>query len=208
MGYNKIMDINTPNKIYKNILSEQDINDVYNSINNTEEDRTFIIKQYRQKAYFSELPQHVVEKIINYVNNIYPDKLELREISFATYRKIDGVDPILSPHFDSTFEEPRFTFDIQLKSNISWPIVVEHRPFILNDNEALTFSGTGQIHWRTYREFKDDDFIDMIFCHFSLADNSKKITLEETRETQKRFLYCIDTFYQDIIERLKRERKI
>ncbi len=202
------MDIKTPNKIYKNILSKQDIQDVYDTVNKTNEDRTFVIQQYRQKAYFADLPQHVVDKIVNFVQTIYSEKLQLREISFATYKKMNGKDPVLSPHFDTTFEEPRFTFDIQLKSNISWPIVVENKEYILKDNEALTFSGTGQVHWRTYREFKDDDFIDMIFCHFSLADNDKKITLEETKEIHKRFLYYMDMFYQNAIERIKSERKV
>lgn len=193
------------NQIYKNIFSDQDISDIYNVINNAKEESTFVVKQYRQKAYFVDLPNHIVEKIISFVKNIYPYELNLKEISFATYKKIDGVDPILSPHFDTTFEEPRFTFDIQLKSNISWPIVVEGREFTLNDNEALTFFGTSQIHWRTYREFKDTDFIDMIFCHFTLADNNKKITIEETRELNKRLLYFMDNFYQKIIERLKND---
>jgi len=193
------------NQIYKNIFSDQDISDIYDVINNAKEESTFVVKQYRQKAYFVDLPNHIVEKIINFVKNIYPYELNLKEISFATYKKIDGVDPILSPHFDTTFEEPRFTFDIQLKSNISWPIVVEGREFTLNDNEALTFFGTSQIHWRTYREFKDTDFIDMIFCHFTLADNNKKITIEETRELNKRLLYFMDNFYQKIIERLKND---
>jgi len=202
------MDINVQNKIYKNILSEQDIADIYNAVDNAQENQTVTLEHYRQKAYFVELPNHVVEKITSFVQNIYPEKIKLTEISFATYRKIDGPDPILSPHFDSTFEEPRFTFDLQLKSNISWPIVVEGRSYILNDNEALVFSGTSQIHWRTPRDFKDDDFIDMVFCHFSLVDNNKKISLEETKDRIKSLLYYMDKFYQDIIEGLKRDRKI
>jgi hypothetical protein len=196
------------NKIYKNILSEQDIKDIYVEIEKAQENQTMTLQHYRQKAYFVELPKHVVDKISLFVQNIYPEKIKLTEISFATYRKVDGPDPILSPHFDSTFEEPRFTFDLQLKSNISWPIVVEGKAYVLNDNEALVFSGTSQIHWRTPRDFKDDDFIDMVFCHFSLVDNNKKISLEETRDNIKSLIYYMDKFYQDIIERLKRDRKI
>jgi hypothetical protein len=204
MGYNKTMITQSHNNIYKNILSEQDIKDIYDVVNKAKDDSSVIVKHYRQKAYFVDLPEHVVDKIVNFVKNIYPYKITLKEISFATYKKIDGADPILSPHFDTTFEEHRFTFDIQVKSNISWPLVVEGKEFLLNDNEALTFFGTSQIHWRTYREFKEDEFIDMIFCHFVVEENSKKITIEETRETNKRLLYFMDNFYQEIIKGLKK----
>lgn len=202
------MNTNLPNKIYKNILSEQDIKDIYIEVEKAQESQTMVLQQYRQKAYFIELPKHVIEKITNFVQNIYPEKLKLTEISFATYKKINGEDPMLSPHFDSTFEEPRFTFDLQLKSNILWPIVIEGRSYTLNNNEALVFSGTNQIHWRSNKKFKDDDFADMIFCHFSLEENSKKITLDETRELIKKLLYYKDEFYQNIIKGLNYDRTI
>lgn len=202
------MNRNLPNTIYKNIFTQQDIKDIYEVVEKTKEDQTFVIKQYRQKAYFTNLPQHVINKITNFVQNIYSEKIKLTEISFATYRKTEARDPILSPHFDTTFNEPRLTFDIQLNSNIDWPIVVEGQSFTLKNNQALTFSGTHQVHWREYREFKDEDFIDMIFCHFSLEENNNPITLEETKEIHKRFMYYMDTFYQDVIERIKSERKV
>ena len=72
--------------------------------------------------------------------------------------------PKLFPHFDG-FPEPRLTFDYQIGSNTSWPLVVEDREYVLKDNQALTFSGTHQIHWRVHKDFSETDYLDMIFFH-------------------------------------------
>ena len=82
--------------------------------------------------------------------------------------------PFLSPHYDETFKEPRFTFDYQMRSNTSWPLVVEEKQFALEDNQALTFSGTHQIHWRTKKEFSSEDFVDMIFFHLKKIKSEPK----------------------------------
>jgi hypothetical protein len=90
--------------------------------------------------------------------------------------------------------------DVQLKSNINWPIVVEGKEIQLGDNDAVTFSGTHQIHWRAPLEFKDGDFIDMLFCHFSLKD-SMPITLNEKEKIESKMM----RFSSEFASRLMRE---
>ena len=92
---------------------------------------------------------------------------------------------------------------MQLKSNIDWPILVEGQSFTLKNNEALTFSGTHQVHWREYRKFKEEDFIDMLFCHFTIKDNPKKITMDEKITIESQSIYWMNKFYQDIMKDLK-----
>jgi mannosyltransferase OCH1-like enzyme len=67
-----------------------------------------------------------------------------------------------------TKESVKVTFDIpsELKSTFDWKIFVEGKSFTLKDNDALVFSGTNQLHWRERINFKKDDFVDMLFCHF------------------------------------------
>jgi hypothetical protein len=197
----------TINQIYKNIFTQEEINSIYNAIEKSHNDSTVVLPIYRQKAYFTDLPQSIKDRVTNLANEIFDKKLKLTEICFANYSMREGMeDPILSPHFDNTFEEERFTIDVQLKSNIKWPIVVEGKPFTLNDNEAVTFSGTHQIHWREDRKFNKDDFIDMLFCHFSEdSDSPLKISLQERMETENSAIFWINKFYQDIMKRLKNE---
>jgi hypothetical protein len=56
---------------------------------------------------------------------------------------------------------------VQLKKFIvgDWPIVVEKEKYILQDNQALIFSGTHEVHWRDKKTFAKGEYLDMIFAH-------------------------------------------
>lgn len=159
------------NIIIDNVFSESEIKDIYNHIESTPEDRKIFVEVFSHTAYLSWLPQHIVDTIVKKAQESIDTPIVLRELSFARYSKVSDEFPVrLTPHRDETFREPRLTVDIQLRSNIDWPISVEGREYQLKDNQALTFAGTHQVHWRPKIEFKDDSFLDMIFCHFSAKD--------------------------------------
>lgn len=158
------------NKIVEFIFTESEMSDIYQHVNNTPEDKRVYQEAFAHTAYFSWLPEHIVEKIVSVVNDNFDKRLVLKELSFARYENSRGKNPLLFPHYDETFKEQRVTFDIQLKSSMPWGIIVEDRPYILQDNQALFFSGTHQVHWREKIVFGDDDYMDMIFCHFSEED--------------------------------------
>ena len=159
------MDYNQPNLIVSDILTEAEIAMVYSHIERTPEDKTFVEPFFGHRAYFSWLPDAVVAKLTAMAQTTTDKKLELRELSFARYES--SLKPMLHPHLDKVFYEPRLTFDVQVGGNVKWPIIVEGREYTLENNQALTFSGTHQIHWRPKQEFVEGDYLDMIFCHFS-----------------------------------------
>jgi hypothetical protein len=180
------------NRIIEIGLSDTDLQKIYEHLENTPEDKKFRHPNYGHIAYFSWLPDQVVDKINKVMADQFPeDKLELRELSFARYDNSVGVKPQLYPHFDNPFQEQRFTLDIQVKSTIDWPIVVEGNEYVLKDNQGLIFSGTHQIHWRVDKTFKDSDFVEMIFCHFSkvgaekISDDHRKAMLEREADLLK-----------------------
>lgn len=165
------MHFDQPNLIVKNIFTDDEITQIYKHIDNTPEDRKEVVDVFSQQAYHSWLPQNIVETLTKAAQSTTQTPLVLRELSFAKYAKFDGAPKIqLTPHTDRTFREPRMTFDIQIKSNRTWALVVEGRSYTLNNNEALTFSGTHQVHWRESVDFLEGDYMDMIFAHFSAAD--------------------------------------
>jgi len=173
MGYwrTRVLGYSQQNIIVDNILTEQEIQDVYNHIDSTPEERRELVRLFSHKAYHGWMPQNVIDSITRAAQSTTDVPLVLREISFARYEKYEEGLPVqLIPHSDETFREHRLTFDVQLRSNRDWAIVVEGKSFTLKDNQALTFSGTSQIHWREKTEFKDGDFVDMIFAHFSAQD--------------------------------------
>lgn len=162
------------NVVIDNVLTQNEIDEIYNRLSTSY--RQYVMQKYGQQISDFWMPESALDKIIKYCENISgASGLKLEAYQFARYEKFtrdDGVVslPNLTPHFDN-FPEPRFTFDYQIKSNTSWPLVVEGKEILLSDNQALTFSGTHQIHWRAKKIFEPGEFIDMIFCHLSLPGN-------------------------------------
>lgn len=192
------MKYNEKNIIIDNVLSEEEIQSIYYHIN--ESKNTNNMERYNQELTDFFLPESIKSKIINYCKEISnSNNLILKEYQFCRYKKYlkeDNVmgNPNLTPHFDDTFKEPRFTFDYQINGNITWPIIVEGKEFSLKNNQALTFSGTHQIHWRPVVSFADDEFLDMIFFHFidqeseQVGDDHFDIMNKKRKEFKKDYI--------------------
>lgn len=159
------MKTDQPNLIIHNVLTKREIDAVYDHIAKTPIDRTNVMESLGHRAYYSWLPQEVVDKLTAQAQSTTDRIIELRELSFARYSA--ELNPRLHPHLDTVFKEPRLTFDVQVGGNVSWPITVEGKDYVLKNNEALTFAGTHQIHWRPKMKFEPGQYLDMIFCHFS-----------------------------------------
>jgi hypothetical protein len=166
------------NIIVKDVLTDVEIASIYKMLETPSQ--KYVMKRFNQKISDFQLPESVAKKIIGHCEKISGESgLIISEYQYARYTNIYEEDgtlgaPFLSPHYDETFKEPRFTFDYQMSSNTSWPLVVEEREYALEDNQALTFSGTHQIHWRTKKVFSDEDFIDMIFFHLKKSNAEPK----------------------------------
>lgn len=131
-------------------------------------DRHEYQEAYSQRITNFRLPDDISKRIVELVEDAIEESgLELLEYQFARYTvsEQDTNLPNLKPHFDDVFPSQRFTFDYQLDGNTTWPLVVEDKEFELQNNQALMFSGTNQIHWRTHKEFGPGEYVDMIFCH-------------------------------------------
>lgn len=169
------MKFNESNTIINNVLDESEIDQIYKNISNAY--HSYVMERYGQKISNFDMPVSALKKIVKYCEEISGvSGLVLEAYQFSRYEKFTREDgsismPKLIPHYDG-FPEPRFTFDYQIRSNTSWPLFVEEKEFVLQDNQALTFSGTHQIHWRSKKEFGPGEFIDMIFCHLSLPGDA------------------------------------
>jgi hypothetical protein len=166
------------NVIVKDVFTQEEIEQLYSAIDDSVRD--YVHEKFYQSVSDFKLPDNIRQKIINYCEEISGETdLDIEEYQFSKYKKVikeDGTvgNPMLFPHYDETFKEPRFTFDYQIKSNTTWPLVVEDKEFELHDNQALTFSGTHQIHWRLKKNFQDGEFIDMLFCHIKKRNSEPK----------------------------------
>jgi hypothetical protein len=175
MVYNINMKSNEQNIVLEDVLEKEEMDQIYSALESTGGEyvrQPFVNKSFAQSITDFELPPNIQEKIIKYCEDISGvSGLEIAEYQFARYQNLvdeDSGEPLLPnliPHWDEAFEEPRFTFDYQIGGNTTWPIVVEEKSFTLNNNSALTFSGTHQVHWRTVKNFEEGEYLDMVFFH-------------------------------------------
>ena len=186
MVYNSNMRL-PENIILKNILTEDEIAKVYDVVNSTDMDNTLVQTNMGHRAYLVSLGEEIRTKLEKVVQDEFGTGWILNAYQFARYSQKYGYVNKLYPHFDDAFEDHKLTLDVQLRATKPWAIVIEGQPFTLNDNEALIFSGTDQIHWREDVKFDDEDIIDMIFCHFTLVDDPRgKINKEWLDKMQER----------------------
>jgi hypothetical protein len=170
--------------VVDNIFDQHHIDKVYEIINNASEEQTRIQPWASHKVWDVSLGEEIEYRINEVVKNSLGDHLVLKkDYSFARYSPKFGYRAKLFPHYD-TRPSQRVTFDIQLKTSEPWALVVEEDVYDLQDNQALVFAGTQQIHWRENKQIADDAEIDMIFCHLEyvddmLLDNGQEEVLRE-----------------------------
>lgn len=111
----------------------------------------------------------IIKFFDNYIKQ-YSPSLYLGPAFFVEYNKKYGT-PFLPPHLDQT---PSFiTFNYQLKSNINWRSMVEGKEVELLDGQGFWINVKDQVHWRRPYDFKEDDFLQMVFFHFLDSKNLK-----------------------------------
>ena len=194
------MKIDEKNVIVDNVFTQDEINSIYKSVQNNT-GGTFI-KVFSQANTYIELDSSIIEKVTNKAKEISGnDNLVLTEYCHARYSNVTSncgkyhYKPALFPHHDETFKEPRFTFDYQINGNTEWPIIVEpDKKLTLKNNQAATFSGTHQIHWREPQHFTDDQYVEMVFFHFTDPNAEPKDRETAALITEKAKKYSAEFF--------------
>ena len=200
--YNRRMKPFTDNRIIKDIFTEEDYEAIYKVVDNLDMDSTKLVESMGQRAYLTSLGEPIREKLEKRVQELYGEDWILKAYQFARYTKKWGYETKLYPHLDDAFEDHKITLDVQLKSTIAWPIVVEGQEFTLNDNEGVFFSGTDQVHWRKKMDLSEDDVVDMIFCHCSNPTHPDSLISDEWRkqraETEKYWIDVLNISSEDV----------
>lgn len=174
------------NVVVKTVFTEKEISEIYSLVSETT--KTTFIKSLGYNSWHIELPVEIKEKLETLVSGLYGRQVILSEYNFSRYEKTTSdckkytYWPLLFPHTDEAFDSPRITLDIQLKANTDWGVSVDNSgiesTYTLKDNQAVTFSGTHQVHWRPVREFLDGEYMEMIFCHFKVVGMEDPLTVE------------------------------
>jgi hypothetical protein len=164
-----------PNIVIEDVLNKNEIKNIFETLLTA--DNEYVNQDLSYRSWGIKLPEDILIKIKSYAEIAAGEELILLEYNFARYEKVlDSFGkiistPLLYPHTDEGFNESRLTLDYQIRSNTSWDICVsandKETSYTLEDNQALIFSGTHQVHWRPKKTFKDTDFIELMFFNFS-----------------------------------------
>lgn len=206
MVYNGIMGHN----VIKNILSEEDIRIVQETINNEFNSREKVKLNAPVKSgmadnavcYYSQIgridikypkiPKDILNKIYNLVVEKSDNKIDdIVEdfVMYSKYTKSSGGNPKLEPHFD-VVDNGTLILDYQLKSNKVWELKIESGYIALEDNSAVLFDPFESIHSRTIRDFSDDEFVEMLFFRFKTSDDIQ----ERTEKDMDRLKFELDWY--------------
>jgi hypothetical protein len=181
-------------EIVDNVFTESEIIEIMTAALDT---RKVTYKEvFSQRLHRIILPKEIQKKIIKTAENISgKNNLKIYGQSYAVYQNVRSeTDPVKRPslgeHYDTNMGGPRITFDIQMASNIDWPISVEGKTYSIKDNQAIMFSGTNQKHKREFKEFEDSQYLHMLFIH-----------LGESEEDTEKCYYCNEkALYTDVAD--------
>lgn len=104
--------------------------------------------------------QNKLEKIIKELYNL---DLKLSNSGYSEYNSKYG-QPNLPPHFDG--DHTKLIVNFQLSSNTEWNIGIDLDVYKLEDNSATIFNPNKNVHWRPIKDFKDGEYVKMIFFRF------------------------------------------
>jgi hypothetical protein len=165
--------------VVKDVLLPEHILEIYETILALPEEKTRVQPWAGHKIWDTRFSKNLEDRISFIAQSALGEDIKLNyDYSFARYSRKFGYECKLFPHYD-TRDSQRITFDIQLRASEPWALVVENKKFLLENNQALIFAGTQQIHWRENIQISQDAEIDMLFCHLEYT-NSKP--LDEDQE--------------------------
>lgn len=111
----------------------------------------------------NQLPKEVKDKLYKIISDISSAPLAIDHIIYVEYNSKYGK-PNLPPHFDGDTND--FIINMQLDSNTTWDIGLNLETYTLENNSALVFNANTEIHWRTHKEFKEGEYVSMLFIRF------------------------------------------
>lgn len=143
-----------------NVFTQDQINLLNNLINNANlKDDTLL----GRKMGDLDLPDEIKLLMNNIVSKSFSKSLSLGSTTYVEYNNKYGT-PNLPPHFDG--DNVDLIFNFQLESNTVWALGLDLEVYSLEDNSALLFNPNESIHWRPIKNFKNDEYVKMIFFRF------------------------------------------
>ena len=151
-----------------NIFSAEELELLKNAIDQS----TYEIDEVLGRKHMGDFTHVLTQEMSNKLNKIAKDSTDANltrvHALSATYSGKYGK-PNLPPHFDGDTNE--LIINMQIDSNTSWDLGLNTEVYTLEDNEALVFNANTEAHWRVHKEFKEDEYVTMLFVRFHDKEN-------------------------------------
>lgn len=154
--------------IVTDIFSKEEIEILYENIKANKSESTDEYGRVRYALMSNSVSQKIFDKLHNVIKKVTDLPLQISNVTYVEYNLLYGK-PNLPAHVDGDSTE--LILNIQLESNTDWALGLNFETYILKDNSALVFNPNKNIHWRVHKEFKDGEYVRMLFVRFS---NSEK----------------------------------
>ena len=118
------------------------------------------------KFCFSDYMMSRLEEIAKQATGL---SLSIDHAMYVEYNEKYGR-PNLPPHFDG--DKCDLIINFQLSANTSWNVGLNTDIYELEDNSALIFNGNTEVHWRPHKNFKNGEYVKMIFVRFFNRENT------------------------------------
>jgi hypothetical protein len=154
--------------IIGNIFSDEDISEILKTVSNVDFELNDELGRRRAiPAIQNILPLRVIKKFDDIASDM-GTSLDMSGITYVEYSNLYG-EPNLPPHFDR--DDNDLIINMQLDANTVWPLGLNLDVYELKNNSALVFNPNKEIHWRTNKEFKDGEYVRMLFVRYCNLEN-------------------------------------
>ena len=169
-----ITEFHTGINYVENLFSAEELEVLYNCINKpeaVEEDPDL----GRSKIHLSTTPEYlnIIKRLEDIASFLLKKDMMHSHTGCVEYSNKSG-QPNLPPHFDG--DRNNLVFDYQLESNTTWDLGLGTKLYPLKDNSAIIFNANEYVHWRPHKNFKDGEYIKMLFFRFYNKHNTPDYT--------------------------------
>ena len=151
-----------------NIFSQEELNQINDIIANSPTNVHEELGRRQFHSLASGLSPELEAKLTDIAREVSGLPLALAHAMAVEYNSIYGK-PNLRTHVDGDTND--LIINIQLDSNTVWDMGLNQKTYTLSDNSALVFNANKEIHWRVHKEFKEGEYVKMLFVRFCNPEN-------------------------------------
>jgi hypothetical protein len=151
-----------------NIFSQEELDHINDIINNSPNNVHEELGRRQFHGLASGLGPELEIKLTDIARRVSGLPLALAHAMAVEYSPLYG-EPNLRTHVDGDTND--LIINIQLDSNTVWDMGLNQKTYTLDDNSALIFNANKEIHWRVHKEFKEGEYVKMLFVRFYNPEN-------------------------------------